>query len=78
MFQHVFLFCQLSTNDPLIYLNYATFLLREGERERATEMASKCSDAVAAWEAAGRSVDVPVRACRIITNIHYLLRSMSF
>ncbi|OQV17714.1 putative Bardet-Biedl syndrome 4 protein-like protein [Hypsibius exemplaris] len=46
-----------SSNDPVVYLNYATFLAREGEKERAAEMAIRCRDAVTEWEQIGRPVE---------------------
>ena len=43
--------------DPCVPLNYAMFLLREGEKDKAIGMAVECREAMTQWEQSGKTVD---------------------
>ena len=47
--------------DPCVSLNYAMFLLREGEKDKAIGMAVECREAMTQWEQSGKTVDTGVR-----------------
>ncbi|GAU95549.1 hypothetical protein RvY_07149 [Ramazzottius varieornatus] len=58
-----------ATRDPCVYLNYALFLLREGEKEKAIGMAVEGREAMVEWEQSGRTVDTVVTdAFRLLTK----------